>query len=326
MKKILSLFFALFFCSSAFAEQPFKQMVFFGDSLSDNGNLYRLIKFPDSPPYYIGRFTNGTTWAEDLGKHFYEKYYIGIENNAYGGATTILHNPKTDSFIAPTTLEAELFSYYAHSLRIDKSQVLYVIWIGANDYLYEKADMNTLTDNVANKIAWAINSLIGKGANKFLILNLPDLATTPYAKDLQLTDRLHIISEMHNKKLNDKINELRSQYPAVKIVTIDVYSTFNDLLANPKKYDPVLNDTIQPCLSEAISLKNSVPDVTGLNTNLRNAMNLPELARIYQLEKSYTLCTNANEHVFWDFVHPTENVHQILSDIVVKQLEDNGLG
>ncbi len=328
MKKIFVLLLTLLFCSSAFAEKAFNQIIFFGDSLSDNGNLHRLVKLPKSPPYYLGRFTNGTTWAEDVGKHFYNKYYIDVENDCYGGATTILHNPKTDSFIAPTTLEAELYSYYAHSLTVDKSQALYVIWIGANDYLYEKADINTLTDAVVKKIAWAMTSLISKGANKFLILNLPDLATTPYAKDSQLTDRLHLISEMHNKKLNDKINELRNQYPAVKFVALDIYTIFNDLLANPGKYNEQyktsLKYTAEPCLTE--SLNNTRLDPAELNDTLKPIVNLPPLAHTYQLGKSYVLCSNANEHVFWDFVHPIADVHQILSDIVVKQLEDAGWG
>lgn len=331
MKKIFTLFILLFFCTTVFAAQPFKQIVFFGDSLSDNGNLHRLIKLPQSPPYYLGRFTNGTTWAEDLGKHFYDKYTIGVINYCYGGATTILHNPKTDPFIAPTTLEAELYSYYAHSLRVDKSQVLYVFWIGANDYLYEKADIDTLTDSVVNKMAWAMTSLISKGANKFLILNLPDLATTPYAKASQLTDRLHRISEMHNKKLNDKINQLKTEYPAAQFVALDVYTIFNDLLSNPEKYNQQyqtsLKDTVEPCLKETTFQTNTGLEDADLNNNdLKQAMNIPLLAQTYRLGKSYILCSNANEHIFWDFVHPIANVHQILSDIVVQQLELAGLG
>src|SRR5579872_3174594 len=177
MKKMVGLLLALFVCSSAFAA-PFNQIVFFGDSLSDDGNLYQATKktVPKSPPYYQGRFSNGPTWAEDLGKKYHDKYYIGTINDSYGGATAILHDPKTDSFTSTITLEGELYSYSLHSMFVDKSKVLYVIWIGANDYLYEKTpDMSGVTDAVVNKIASSITSLINQGANQFLILNLPDL-------------------------------------------------------------------------------------------------------------------------------------------------------
>ena len=42
-------------------------MYVFGDSLSDNGNLYQMNhgKLPKTP-YYDGRFSNGPVWVEDL--------------------------------------------------------------------------------------------------------------------------------------------------------------------------------------------------------------------------------------------------------------------
>src|SRR4051812_23986271 len=49
--------------------RPFTSQYSFGDSLSDNGNLYALTSRtqPASPPYYQGRFSNGPTFVELLG-------------------------------------------------------------------------------------------------------------------------------------------------------------------------------------------------------------------------------------------------------------------
>jgi phospholipase/lecithinase/hemolysin len=265
MKKIFIILLSLLFCSTSFAA-PFKQIIFFGDSLSDNGNLYQAIKIvPKSPPYYNGRFSNGPTWAENVGKYFYDKYYIDNVNYAYGGATAMLHNPLTDSFIAPITLEGELYSYYLHSLFTDKSKVLYVIWIGANDYLYEREpDVNALTAAVVNKISWVITSLMNQGAQDFLIMNLPDLAKTPYAKSNQLESRLHIISTLHNQKLADAVGQLQNKYPTIKFVTVDVYSSLNDLVANPDKFNQQYNQSItdvsEACWSGGFLLKGSASD------------------------------------------------------------------
>ena len=56
----------------------------------------------------------------------------------------------------------------------------------------------------------SIASLMVQGGQNFVIVNLPDLSKIPYAKKNQLTDRLHLLSEMHNQKLADKIKELKN--------------------------------------------------------------------------------------------------------------------
>src|SRR5688500_5638293 len=45
---------------------PFTRIVAFGDSLTDNGNLYASEAYPPSPPYFEGRGTNGPVAVEYL--------------------------------------------------------------------------------------------------------------------------------------------------------------------------------------------------------------------------------------------------------------------
>ncbi len=49
-----------FVFSGIVADAPLHNIVVFGDSLSDNGNLYEIMKhqLPQSPPYFEGRFSN----------------------------------------------------------------------------------------------------------------------------------------------------------------------------------------------------------------------------------------------------------------------------
>ena len=49
--------------------QSYDRLVVFGDSLSDNGNLYLASggTQPPSPPYYQGRFSSGPVFTELLG-------------------------------------------------------------------------------------------------------------------------------------------------------------------------------------------------------------------------------------------------------------------
>jgi GDSL-like Lipase/Acylhydrolase len=79
------------------SNRHYDQIVIFGDSLSDTGNLFTALKgilgpnsFPP-PPYFQGRFSNGPNWVDQLTPQ------LGLKPNqvlnfAVGGATTGLGN------------------------------------------------------------------------------------------------------------------------------------------------------------------------------------------------------------------------------------------
>lgn len=340
MKKILIFFAAFFIFTSATAGQ-IKDIVFFGDSLSDDGNLYEILKIiPKSPPYYKGRFSNGMTWAEHVGNYYYDKYYVEYSNYAYGGATAIVHQLRTDPFIAPTVLEAEIDGYLKNSILKDKSKALYTIWIGANDYLYEKTDqIDVLTDKVVNKIIESTKTLIAKGGTNFFILNLPDLSKTPYSRNNNLSERLANITLIHNTKLFNAVNQLQNENPNVKIIFFDLYTLFGDILVNPDKYNQQygtnVTDTKNACWLGAmvgtrkVDLMNDLKlalDQPKINFELAAdlIMSSPALSNAYvsnnQFEKLEP-CNNADEYLFWDELHPTAIIHKILGQIVIKTLD-----
>lgn len=342
MKKMLVLFLSLFFCSNLFADS-FTQIVFFGDSLSDDGNLHRIIEsIPPSPPYFNGRFSNGYTWAEVVGKYYYDKNYMGFMNFAFGGASTYLHT-KTSSL--PITLNDELIDYYVHSIHADKTKTLFVIWIGANDYLDDKTtDVDTLTTNVVNQISLAITSLINHGAKHFMVLNLPDLSRSPYAHIYQLTDRFHQISVAHQQKLANLIqNYFQPKYPTIQFLPVDIFSIFNDLLDNTdfynKKYGQSITNTTESCYISQALANNSALDKSNLKLTLEKSfinsadseakanfvLNSSALMQTLQLANSAAVpCSDPNSHVFWDPLHPTAAVHEILADIIEEKLANTG--
>ena len=80
--------------AGAASAQDYGRIITFGDSLSDNGNLYAATggAQPLSPPYFQGRFSNGPVWVELLGftQARVGGSVTGSINYAYGGARTDL--------------------------------------------------------------------------------------------------------------------------------------------------------------------------------------------------------------------------------------------
>ncbi|VVC75653.1 Phosphatidylcholine-sterol acyltransferase [Aquicella siphonis] len=348
MKKILLFLLLLTGVFNAYAAN-INKIVFFGDSLTDNGNLYSLLLhiLPKSPPYFKGRFTNGETWAENVGHHYYNKNYADYKIYALGGATAVFHMP-TPKFISPTILEAEVDTYLLDSLFRDRSKVLFAIWIGGNDYLFDSdANADSATDKVVNKIAWAVKTLSYYGGKNFLILNLPDLSRVPEARNKSMAN-LHVLTVLHNQKLDEAMQKIRQSNPGVNITQVNIYDMFNDVMADPEKYNQKYNvhltNTAESCwkggylfsriltderltqeIQQAVAAGNEkVPADFDARAMSNYILNTPALAYTYQMSMSYASgnmpCANPDEYIFWDSIHPTAVVHRILADIVIEKL------
>src|SRR3990167_4454956 len=346
IRKIIALLFLLIFSSISFAGS-IHHVIFLGDSLSDNGNLYKLFLklIPKSPPYYQGRFSNGPTWAEWVVQNYHDQYGMDYKIYAMGGATAIPHAP-TSQFIAPTTLELELDQYLIDSLFQDKSEAMIVFWIGANDYLYDvNSNMDQMTTKVVDKISWAMTALIQQGVKKIIVLNLPDLSRIPFAKMNNIVERLRAETLLHNQKLADVLKKIEATYPDTKINFVDIYGLMTEMMDNPDKYNKKYNVNItnitEACWSGSYTMTNEAFNQTfeAFNQTLRKELQQirireqdtadfilqsPSLLEAYKTAKLAELgvepCKNPDEYLFWDNMHPTRIVHQVLSKIIMEKL------
>lgn len=323
MKRILTLIVIFFSFAIAHAGE-IGHIVFFGDSLTDDGNLYNLAAhhIPKSPPYFMGRFTNGYTWAEDVGKFFYNHNYIDYKIYAYGGATAL-----------PTpliSLDAQIKNYLddVGKNHLSVGNTLFVIWIGANDYLGTDSPDPSSVDEVVNSISSDVSLLIDKGASHFLILNLPNLGETPFAKSNQITKQLQNISQLHNQKLQSAMRKLETSHPYIKFSFFDVYATFESIVLNLSnnnaKYHVDIQNIDQACWSGGMTLQeikysNNLPlpreDFLHHSTELVYVSAVDRL-----LTHGIAPCANAENYIFWDEIHPTEVTHQILAQLVIENL------
>ncbi len=338
-KYIAVLFFAFSTISFANDIKLYNQAVFFGDSLTDNGNLYHsfLGFMPKSPPYYQGRFTNGPTWAEQLVHRMQAtNSKLAFEDDAYGGETTVFHNP-FDGFL-PYALSESIDSYVLRYTFDDKSETIYFFWIGANDYLSGSNDVDGATGEVVQRIHDMVEKLIQKGGKYFVVMNLPDMSRIPYGRASGMAENIYSLTVMHNAKLATSMFALQGQYPGVTIRQFDIYSLFNQLLDHADeinaRYHTHISNVTGSCWSGGYHLtekklqqqltsaaKNKNVDVKQLT---QYVMQTPALAEAYRVSQGYAdnlvPCADPDDYLFWDKVHPTAAVHGVLAAAIAEFL------
>ena len=280
--------FACALATTAAQALPFSNILAFGDSLTDTGNVYAASggALPASPPYFNGHFSNGPVWVEylaaNLGLPAPTPSVLGGTDNAWGGAET---DTSGLSIRGTPNLGTQVGLYLSTHPTIDPQQLV-VVWGGANDYLHFPTlplpNPATTVDNVSD----AITRLAQHGARTFLVPNLPALGFTPYVSQLLAPAFPNIVATING--LVVQYDDLLAKQEAVlesslgiDIIPFDVYTLLNDVLADPAAYG-LTNVTDQ-----AKSGGNGTPG---------------------------TVVPNPNEYLFFDPVHLTTTVNRLLGD------------
>ena len=168
--------------ASAANAQSYSRLVVFGDSLSDNGNLYAISGQPTSPPYYQGRFSNGPVFTELLGfnagRYTAGAPVTGSVNYAFGGA-------RTDSSALPPGMRNQLLAYTGAGGTFGANDLVSILG-GANN-IFQAVPAAAVSPNptgaiqpvalaAAAEINFIVNRVATAGAGTILVSNLPNLA------------------------------------------------------------------------------------------------------------------------------------------------------
>ncbi len=239
MKKVAKFFAVLvLFCCfvlPAYAGN-FKNVVVFGDSLSDSGNVYTLQggTYPSAP--YDGRFSNGPVWVEYLVKS------LGISggfcNYAQGGAMTGTTNTHGDptGFLTQVSAYSELLTASAAfpTAFPQPKETLFIIWIGGNDFLSEFTDPSAVVSQAVANIRTGMEQLVSEGAVTFMVVNLPDLGKTPRMnQDSALAAQGSQLTVFFNQALEGMLVGFESAHSGVEVVRLDAFSMLNAMIADP---------------------------------------------------------------------------------------------
>jgi phospholipase/lecithinase/hemolysin len=208
-------------------------LVVFGDSLCDVGNVYQ------EPPYWQGRYSNGPIWvsrfSELLGVPEPTLSSAGGTNYAYGGAETGFGL----SWTGTPNIGEQVYTYLDLDGRTPSNTTLVVLWGGANDIFAALPNVPNASAAVISAVAnlgQHIETLAGGGATQFLVPNLPPLGLTPMGKELfWLMPGADLLSEQFNTGLSAELDRLRSDL-SVTIEGTDVHGMFLDAIENPSAY------------------------------------------------------------------------------------------
>ncbi len=237
---------ALALSASARAEPPFSEMVVFGDSLSDTGNVFVATGgVAAAPPYFSGRFSNGPVWvevlADELGLPTPEASLLGGTNYAFAGAET---GPGLSFFDTPNVgLQIEFFLAERGGFTGDE---LIVVAAGNNDLLW---DPPWGPGHIVKNLRKHISDLAAVGGRTFLVSNSPVSG--------KKAAQLNKVLDKELPKLADKLG--------VTILRFDMAGVFTAILQSPGDYG-ITNVTDPACPGCNIG----IPDPDAEDTMVAN--------------------------------------------------------
>ncbi|MDQ3197895.1 MAG: SGNH/GDSL hydrolase family protein [Verrucomicrobiota bacterium] len=257
---------------SAQSVPAFTQVIVFGDSLSDDGNIRHrleeeaLISYPGGEfNYSDGRFTNSSdtdpnsgtyagTWHEQLALTFLglsaaTNSLDGGTDYAFGGATTesgtrevtVISNPDPfvggDFTVTIDNLGKQVDDYLAANT-VDPA-ALYIVWGGGNDLFDDDSAENVTA--TAQRVAGLVEQLARAGAVYILTPNVPPLGLVPnYKDDPEQAAALNAASADYRDELNAELDAsiatLASESISITLYRLDIYGLFYRLAANPEDY------------------------------------------------------------------------------------------
>jgi outer membrane lipase/esterase len=265
---------------------PVSDLVVFGDSLSDVGNVALATgnTIPTPGVYYQGRFSGGPIWVDTLAKYLgqpaVQPSLAGGLDYAFGGATVAV-NPVPPFTGVPTVPQQVGLYLSGHT---PAAGDLFAVWAGANDLFDAPTTANPFTS--ADTLVSSLQTLVGAGARHFLVNNLPPLGDTPYLSALGPAAATggNLWAAGFNAELAYDVSQLQQHNAGVSVAFVDVSGLFSRIIA-------------QPQASGFVNTTSPVGDY----------QNFPSSVFI----KDVT-ATNAANYLFFDGVHPTSKAQQMV--------------
>jgi len=280
--------------AGAASAQSYSRLVVFGDSLSDNGNLYLATggSTPASPPYGAGRFSNGPVFTERLGFNAanFMGPVTGSINYAFGGA-------RTDSQAQPLGMRLQLAQYQQRGGTFGANDLVSVLG-GANNIFQGLPAAGASTNptgaitpvalSAAADINFIVNGIAQAGAGTVLVTNLPKLSITPQFRGTPAAPLADFAVTTFNGALLTGLNATAAARPGTNIILMDLFKVGDVIAGNPSAFG--VSNVTQPCFN------------------------------------GVTVCSNPDSYFYFDGVHPTAKGHEVIARLSNDYLYYGDLG
>ena len=280
---------------------------FFGDSLTDTGNvmdLYGRIAHPPGapaaipgPPYDAeGRASNGPIYADVLAEGLgFEALASerGGKNYAFGGART-RYQIFRPSFLG---IEDQVALYRAQPGPADP-QALVVLWAGSNNlqdlFLGRTADPlgQPIPDLAATlgDIGQMLVGLADEGARHLLVPNVANLGRAPRVRELGGAAGQAAATglvQAFNQGLALVLDGFQAAHPEVDLIRFDSFTAFESIVANAARHG--FANLTDRCY-------------TGDDLGFSGGG---------------SVCDDPSSYLFWDGIHPTTATHRLMGQAML---------
>eukprot|EP00200_Dunaliella_tertiolecta_P001454 CAMPEP_0202348336 /NCGR_PEP_ID=MMETSP1126-20121109/6309_1 /ASSEMBLY_ACC=CAM_ASM_000457 /TAXON_ID=3047 /ORGANISM="Dunaliella tertiolecta, Strain CCMP1320" /LENGTH=550 /DNA_ID=CAMNT_0048940007 /DNA_START=103 /DNA_END=1755 /DNA_ORIENTATION=+ len=329
--------FTLILAASSRVAVADSNVLVFGDSLSDQGNLYAAtLKTIPGEDYYEGRFSNGEIWVDVLNNNSYT-----VANYAIGGATACgvfqgAQNQRTD-------LQAQL-GLFSQGRPAPKDSAT------SSSALFHPQDTNAVFIMIGGNDF--LNAMEAAFNESLVPLDQEQLdAATIMAKDFLLQVR-----DKANKCILDQVKVLLQvvdpKKTAVYVANVPALEDAPATLKDKRNYTDeavnALTDAIddhsralkaaleseeyQALVAEGgslqfVDLHQMTKDIMATLQESNAVSNVEDACRpCASTAADCTLCESPSSHYYYDLVHPTESVHKLIGEKAVELIEANPRG
>ncbi|EGG12115.1 uncharacterized protein MELLADRAFT_102077 [Melampsora larici-populina 98AG31] len=271
--------------TDSLASGEYTSIVVFGASWADNAHP-RPKKYAGTlrgSPYYQGRYSNGIIWAEYLSNRLLTGENIPLLDYAYGGA--VANNNLTYTEIPDTSTELNQYISDVRNGSINRGYgpVLHFWWIGINQ----------------------ITQIWTDAIKADSTLSMPDiLAKASRRVDMQITE---LQRQVTTARQDLSVNSVPCDFFIIPIPPLETVLTFKyqasdlaknsktlaksfwrDVIANPRQYQFVI----------------------------------PDKACLHYVDGNQVSCSEPDEYVYWDSLHPTTAMHGVIADSLLSAIKD----
>jgi outer membrane lipase/esterase len=260
----------------------FSNAWFFGDSLSDTGNIAR---FTTSP---------GAIWTEVMAAKLgltATPLSAGGTDYAFGGARIFTNTPPVQPVAAQVT------AYLTATGGKADPSALYSVWGGPNDVFYAATSLPAASVPgylylTTAQEAGVIQALHDAGARYIIVPTLPDIGITPAAQLAGAGDAFTSLSTTYNALLYGQLSNA-----GLHVITPDTFSLTREIYNNPAPFG-ILNTSFWACSTANPPAGVVIGGAAFCNASTLNAPNADQI------------------FMFADGIHPTTITHKIFGDYV----------